>query len=75
MAAILLLLPQLIALIPQIGTGVGQLIAFIAAIRSAAQQTSQWTPELESLFVNTLITKASTDAWKTDAQLAAAKTP
>ena len=51
------------------------MIAFIAAIRSAAQQTSQWTPELESLFVNTLITKASTDAWKTDAQLAAAKTP
>ena len=73
MAAILALLPQLIALIPLISTGVGELIAFISKIRSAAQQTSQWTPELEAAFINAVLAKGSTDAWKTDAQVAAAK--
>lgn len=73
MAAILVLLPQLIALIPLINTGVGKLISFIAAIRTAAQQSAQWTPELEAAFVNAIIAKASTDAWKTDAQISAEK--
>jgi hypothetical protein len=75
MPALLILLPQLIALIPTIGTGLSELIAFIAAIRGAAQQTAQWTPALETAFVNALITKGSSDAWKTDAQLAADKKP
>ena len=70
MASILALLPGLIALIPTITTGISSLIAFIAAIRSAAQQSGEWTPELERLFVDNLIAKASTDAWKTDAELA-----
>lgn len=70
MAAILLLVPQLIALIPAITTGAGALINFIAQIRSVAQQTGEWTPALEKAFVDAVIAKASTDAWKTDAQLA-----
>ena len=73
MAAILALLPGLIALIPTITTGIGQLIAFIAAIRTAAQQSGEWTPALETAFVDALIAKGSTDAWKTDAELAAGK--
>jgi hypothetical protein len=74
MPALLLLLPQLIALIPTVTTGVGNLISFIAAIRTAAQQSSEWTPALEAAFVNAIIAKASNDnAWKTDAQLAAGK--
>lgn len=73
MPALLLLLPQLIALIPTITTGVGSLISFIASIRTAAQQTGEWTPALETAFVNAVIAKASTNAWKTDAQLAAGK--
>jgi hypothetical protein len=71
MAAIIALMPGLIALIPTISTGISSLIAFIAAIRTAAKQTSEWTPEIEALFVNALIAKASTDAWKTDAEMAA----
>jgi hypothetical protein len=72
--AILALLPQLIALIPTISTGVGSLISFIASVRTAAQQTSEWTPALEAAFVNAVIAKASSDnAWKTDAQVAAGK--
>lgn len=73
MAAILLLLPQLIALIPTVATGVGALINFIAQVRTAAQQSGEWTPALETAFVNAVIVKASTDAWKTDAQLAVGK--
>jgi hypothetical protein len=73
MAALLALLPQLIALIPVVSTGVGDLIAFISSIRTAASQTSQWTPALEAQFVNALIAKGSTNAWMTDSQVAAAK--
>lgn len=71
MAAILALLPGLIGLIPTITTGLSSLIAFIAAIRTAAQQTAEWTPALEKLFVDALIAKSSTDAWKTDAEVKA----
>ena len=73
MAAILALLPGLIGLIPTISTGLSSLISFIAAIRTAANQTKEWTPELEKLFVDALIAKSSTDAWKTDSEVAAGK--
>jgi hypothetical protein len=73
MAAILALLPGLIQLIPTITTGISSLIAFIAAIRSAAKQTGEWTTDLEKSFIDALIAKASTDAWKTDAQIASGK--
>jgi len=69
MAAIIALLPTLIALIPTISTGIQNLIAFIASIRTAAQQSGEWTPELEKQFLDALIAKGSTDAWKTDAEL------
>jgi hypothetical protein len=71
MSAIIALLPGIIALIPTITTGIASLIAFISSIRTAAQQTGEWTPALESLFLDSLIAKGSTDAWKTDAELAA----
>lgn len=74
MAAILALLPQLIALIPSITTGVGSVIKFVGQVRAAAQQSGEWTPELEKQFVDALIAKGSNDAaWKTDAELAAGK--
>lgn len=73
MAAILALLPGLINLIPTVTTGLSSLIAFIGAIRSAAQQSGEWTPELEKAFLDALIAKGSTNAWKTDAEIAAGK--
>ena len=69
MTAILALLPTLIGLIPTITTGLSVVIKFIADVRTAAQQTSQWTPELEKQFVDALILKGSSDAWKTDAEI------
>lgn len=73
MPALLLLLPQIIALIPTIESGAGSIVKFVSGIRSAAQQSGQWTPELEAAFITALIAKSSTDAWKTDAEIAAAK--
>lgn len=70
MPALLLLLPQFISLIPTVTTGVGSLISFIASIRTATQQTGEWTPALETSFVNAVIAKASTAAWMTDVEIA-----
>ena len=72
-AALLALLPSLIQLIPTITTGISSLIAFIASIRSAAKQAGAWTPELETAFIDALIAKSSSDAWKTDMEIAADK--
>jgi ABC-type phosphate transport system permease subunit len=67
------LLPQLLAAIPNITSGVEGLIAFIASIRSTAKQTGQWTNEMETAFVESLLVYANSRAWKTDAEIAAGK--
>ncbi len=67
MPAILALLPPLIAEIPAMTSGAAAVIKFISGIRSAAQQSSEWTPELETAFVNALIAKGSSPAWQPDA--------
>jgi hypothetical protein len=69
MNAILLLLPQIIALIPTVTTGVREIVSFVEGVRAAAQQSSEWTPELEKAFVESLIARAKSDAWKTDSQV------
>lgn len=67
--ALLALLPQIIALIPTITSGVSNLVKFISDIRAAASQTSEWTPDLEKQFMDALIARASSEAWKTDSEL------
>ena len=71
MTAIIALLPQLIALIPSVTTGVSSLIKFISEIRTAAKQTGAWPPELEAQFTDALIAVSQSDAWKTDAEVKA----
>lgn len=68
-AALLALLPQIIALIPTITSGVSDLISFIASVRLAAQQSQSWTPELETAFLNSLIEKGKSKAWQTDREI------
>lgn len=70
MAAILALLPGIIQLIPVAEVGVEHLINFVSAVRNAAKQSGEWTPELEASFGAALIARASTHAWQTDAELA-----
>jgi hypothetical protein len=69
MGAIISILPSVISLIPTITTGVENIIALVAGIRSAAQQTAEWTPELEKQFVDALIARALTKAWTPDSKL------
>lgn len=73
MPAVLLALPTILQLIPVVTTGIESLMAFVTATRTAAQQSGDWTPELEKQFVDSLIAKASSPAWKTDAQIVAGK--
>ena len=65
-AALIALLPQIIALIPVVTTGVQQLIAFIESIRGAAQQTGEWTDAMEKAFVDELLARAKTPAYQPD---------
>ena len=69
MTVILALLPQIIGLIPTIAVGVKEIVSFVEGVRSAAQQSSEWSPELEKAFMDALIARAKSDAWKTDQQV------
>lgn len=62
------LIPQLIAAIPKVTSGVESLIAFIASIRTAAKQTEAWTPEMELAFTEQLIARSQDKSWQTDAE-------
>ncbi len=73
MPALIALVPQLIALVPVVETGVGSLIKFIGEIRTAAMQTGEWTAEHEKTFLDALVARNSKAEWKTDAEIAAGK--
>ena len=45
-----------LALLPEVKTGIVELIAFIAKLRSAARQTGDWTPEFEAQWRDGLLT-------------------
>ena len=62
MPELLALLPQLLALLPTITVGVEHLFAWIVSIRAAAQQSGEWTADMETAFVNSLIARA-TKSW------------
>lgn len=65
--AIIALIPQLIGLLPVITTGVEHFVAWISALRTAAKQSNEWTPEMESAFINSLILRAvSNPAYQPD---------
>lgn len=66
LAALLALVPGVLAAIPSMTTGVQQVIALIAAIRTAAIQDGTWTPELDSAFLNALLATKTDPAWQPD---------
>lgn len=66
MGAVLALLPQLMALIPSITVGVQHIILWVQSIRSAAQQSGEWTPELENQFIAMLVSTTTNPAWMPD---------
>lgn len=66
MAAILALLPGILSMLPTITTGVEKLVALIGSIRGAAQQSGEWTPDLESAFLNALLATKTDPAYQPD---------
>lgn len=72
MAAALALLPQILALLPTVEVGVEHLIAWIQSIRTAAKQSGEWTPDLETAFLNSLVAWAGSPALQPDSPASAA---
>lgn len=64
MQAALALVPLIIQLLPTITVGAEKLVAWIQQIRSAAQQTGEWTDDLEKQYQASLILTASDPAYK-----------
>lgn len=73
MTAAIAIIAQILPLLPTIGGDISALIKWISSIRTAAQQSGEWTPELEKAFIDNLILRATAPQWMTDAQLAAIK--
>ena len=66
MPAILALLPQIFALLPTVTTGVEHLIAWIESIRASAQQSGEWTPELDDQYRASLLATRNNPAYQPD---------
>lgn len=66
MTAFLTLLPTILGLIPTLTVGVEHLFTFIMSVRTAAMQSKEWTPEMEDLFIKSLIDTALQAAYQPD---------
>jgi hypothetical protein len=69
--ATLAAIPIIIQLIQAGVPAVVSLINWLQSIRTIAQQSSEWTPEMESAFMNSLIATISNPIYWTDEALAA----
>ena len=56
-----------IQLLPTVETGVSELISFINTVRSAAQQSGEWTAAIEAAYRESLFATTSDPAYKPDA--------
>ena len=55
-----------IAILPLVETAVPEFIAFINSLRSAAQQSNQWTPDQEAAYRAALLAKTGDPAYQPD---------
>lgn len=65
-AAALAALPTVFQLISLGVVGVQHLIAWVESIRSAAQQTGEWTKELNDAYIAALLATRQDPAWQQD---------
>ncbi|MGB7767439.1 MAG: hypothetical protein WBN22_01100 [Verrucomicrobiia bacterium] len=65
----------IIPLLPTLGGDVVSLIDWINSIRSAAQQTGEWTPAMDQAFHQALVAAGQTPAWTPDPAAGVASTP
>lgn len=68
MPAALALLPVVLQYLPTIETGVEHLWSWINSVRSAAQQSSEWTEELEAQYRAALQATGSDPAYQPDSK-------
>ena len=62
----LALLPVILAAIPTITTGVNYLISWVESVRQALKQSGEWTPEMETAFLNSLVATKTDPAYQPD---------
>lgn len=62
----------IVSLLPTITTGITHLIEFVKSVRTAAQQTAAWTPEMESAFLAALKATTTDPAYQPDSVVEAA---
>lgn len=55
-----------LALLPLVQTGVEQFIAWLQRLRTAAQQSGEWTPEQDAAFEASLLERTSDPAYQPD---------
>lgn len=61
------ILQIVIAILPYATQGVTELIAFIESLHTAAQQSAEWTPDMESAYVSALWAKTQDPKYAPDA--------
>jgi len=69
MTAALALAPVILQALPTIEIGAEQLWAWVTSVRTAAQQSTEWTDELEKQFRAALQATSNDAAYKPDASL------
>ncbi len=68
MTAALALLPVILQALPTVEVGVSSLISWVENVRTSAQQSGEWTPELESAYQASLLASKTNPAYLPDAQ-------
>ena len=66
MQAALALLPLILQYLPTVTVGIEHLIAWISGVRTAAKQSGEWTPEMETDFLEALIATKNDPAYQPD---------
>lgn len=57
---------QALAALPQVTTGLVELVLFISKVREAARQSAAWPPEAEEAYRASLIARADNSEFKPD---------
>jgi len=67
MNAALALLPSVLQYLPAIETGAEHLWAWVESLRTAAQQSSEWTTDQETQYQQALLARTGSSAYQPDA--------
>ncbi len=64
--SIVALIPLALQILPLVTTGVTEFIAWIDSLKASAQQSGEWTPQMESDYRAALFAKTSDPAYQPD---------